>query len=56
MDRDGGNKRQILYRYCFITPCQNFSLTMGSRIYGERKTQILLSSTTTIDPLAQDLT
>ena len=27
---------------------------MGMRIYGERKTQIPLSSTATIDPLARD--
>ena len=37
-----------------IMPCQNSSCIMGSRIYGERKNQIPLSSPTTIDPLAQD--
>ena len=37
-----------------VMPCENPSWTMGSRIYGERKTHIPLSSSATIDPLAQD--
>ena len=36
-----------------IMPCQNLSWKTGSRIYGEDRTQIPLSSTATTDPLAQ---
>ena len=38
-----------------IIPCPNTSWIMDWRIYGERKTQVPLSSLTTIDLLAQDL-
>ena len=37
-----------------IIPCQNTSGILSSRIYGEGRTQICLSSTATLDPLAQD--
>ena len=37
-----------------IMPCQNSLWIMGSSIYREGRNQILLSSPTTIDPLAQD--
>ena len=37
-----------------IMPCQNSLWIMGSRIYGEGRTQIPLSLPTMIDPLAQD--
>ena len=36
-----------------VLPCQKLSWTMGSRIYGEGRIQIALSSLATIDPLAQ---
>ena len=50
MDRHGGNKTQRLYRCCF-----NYALIVdnGLRIYGEGRTQIALSSTTMICPLAR---
>ena len=35
-----------------IIPFQNLLWTMGSRIYGKESIQILLSSPTSIDPLA----
>ena len=35
-----------------VMPCQNSSLIMGLRIYGEGRTQIPLSSPATIGPLA----
>ena len=35
-----------------IMLCQNSSWIIGLRIYGEGRTQIFLSSPTTIDPLA----
>ena len=38
-----------------IMPCQNSSCIMDWRVYGEGRTQILLSSLTAIDLLAQDL-
>ena len=34
--------------------CQNSSWKIGSRIYGEEKSQVPLSSPTTIDSLVQD--
>ena len=37
-----------------IMPCQNTLWIMGSRIYGEGRTQIAPSSPATIDPLTQD--
>ena len=37
-----------------IMPCHNSSWIMSWRFYGEKKTQIPLSSPTTINPLAQD--
>ena len=37
-----------------ITSCQNLSRKMSWRICGERKTQIPLSSPSTIESLAQD--
>ena len=55
MDRDGGNKTQRLcINMVLIMSCQNLSWKIGSRIYGEGKNQIPLSSTTTSNPLAQD--
>ena len=36
-----------------IMHCQNSSWKMGPRIYGEGRTQILLSSPTTIGPSAR---
>ena len=36
-----------------IMPCQNSSWIMGSRIYGEGRTQIPLNSPTIIDTLAK---
>ena len=38
-----------------VMPCQNSLWIMDWRIYGEGRTQIPLSSSATIDPLAQDL-
>ena len=56
MDREGENKTQRLYRCCSNHACQNSLWIMGLRIYGERRTQILLNSPTTIGLLArQDL-
>ena len=37
-----------------IMPCQKSSRIMGSRIYGEGRTQISLNSHTMIDPPTQD--
>ena len=37
-----------------ITPCKNLLWIMGSKIYGEGRSEIPLSSPTTIDPPAQD--
>ena len=54
MDQVSENKTERLYRCGFILPCQNSLRIMGSRIYGEGKTQISLSLPTTVDPLAQD--
>ena len=55
MDRDGGNKTQRLcINMVLMMSCENFSCKIGSRIYGEGKNQIPLSSTTTSNPLAQD--
>ena len=50
MDRYGGNKTKRLYRCC-----SNYSPIVhnGLRIYGERRTQILLSSPAMIGPLAR---
>ena len=50
MDRYDRNKTQILYRCCL-----NYAPIMdnGLRIYGEGRTQIPLSSSTMIDPLAR---
>ena len=50
MDRYDGNKTQRLYR-CFY----NYALIVnnGLRIYGEEKTQILLSLPSTIGRLAR---
>ena len=52
IERDGRNK--TLYVISII-PCQNSSWIMDWKIYGEGRTQIPLSSPTTIDLLAQDL-
>ena len=49
MERDGRNKN------ISIMPCQNSSWIMDWRIYGEGRTQIPLSSPTTIVLLAQEL-
>ena len=50
MDRHGGNKTKRFYRCC-----SNYALIVdnGLRIYGERRTQISLSSTAMIGPLAR---
>ena len=50
MDRYGGNKIQRLYRCCFYYA---LNVDNGLRIYGEGKTQILLSSPAMIGPLAR---
>ena len=53
MERDGRNK--TLYKYHFNYALSNSSWIMEWRIYGEGRNQILLSSPTTVDLLAQDL-
>ena len=49
---------EIKHRYFIdvvsIIPCQNSMWIIGSTIYGVVKTQISLSLSTVIDPLAQD--
>ena len=50
MDRYGGNKTQILYRYCFYYA---LNVDDGLRIYEEGRTQIPLSSPAMIGPLAR---
>ena len=47
MDRHGENKTKKIVATPVI-PCQNSSWIMGLRIYGEGRTQILLSSPATI--------
>ena len=54
MDMNVRNKTQRLYSALPLMRCQNSSWIMGLRIYGEGRTQIPLSSPTTIDSLAQD--
>lgn len=53
MDREGGNKTHFIDAIPII-PCQNSPLVMGLRIYGEGRTPFPLSSSATIDSLAQD--
>ena len=48
MDRNGGNKTQIICRVVPIISCQNSSWIMGSRIYGEGRTKIPQSLPATI--------
>ena len=50
MNRYGGKKTQRLYRCC-----SNYALIVGSglRIYGEERTQILLSSPAMVGSLAR---
>ena len=50
MDWDSGNTNHVIP----IMSCKNSSWIMGSRIYGEERTEIPLSSPTTLDSLAQD--
>ena len=50
MDRHGGNKTQRLYRCCSYYA---LNVDNGLRIYGEARTQILLSSPAMIGPLAR---
>ena len=53
MDRDGEIKHKDFIDAVLIMPCQNSPWIMGLRIYGERRTQITLSSSTTIGPLTR---
>ena len=58
MDRDGEKKKKKQKHKDLIDAvpfmlCQNSSWIMGLRIYEERRTQIPLSSPTTIRPLAR---
>ena len=53
MEKDGGNKTDFKDAV-LIMPCQNSSWITNSRIYGEGRTKILLSSPATIDLLPQD--
>ena len=54
-DSYGGNKTQRIHTCCFnFTLSKLIILDNGSRIYEEWKTQIPLSSPTTIDSLAQN--
>ena len=53
MDRDGENKHKYLTGPAPVMPCQNSSWITSLRIYGERRTQIPLSSPATKGPLAR---
>ena len=52
-DRDGEKKTQDFIGAIPITVCQNSWWIMGLKIYGEERTQILLSSSATIGSLAK---
>ena len=54
MDRDGGNKEQILYIYGSNYALSKPAVYNRLKINREWRTQILLSSSTAIDPLAQN--
>ena len=54
MDRDGGNKEQILYIYGSNYALSKPAVYNRFKINREWRTQILLSSSTAIDPLAQN--
>ena len=51
IDRDGENKHRDFIGAVPIVICENSSWIMGLRIYGERRTQIPLSSPAAIGPL-----
>ena len=53
MDRDGENKDKDLTGPASVMPCQNSSWITSLRIFGERRTQIPLSSPATKGPLAR---
>ena len=53
MVRNGENKTQRLYGAAPVMPCQNLSSIMDLRIYGEGRTQVLLSSPAATGPLAR---
>ena len=54
MDRDGGNKEQRLYIYGSNYALSKPAVYNRLKINREWRTQILLSSSTAIDPLAQN--
>ena len=53
IDRDGKDKHKYVIGAVPIMPCLNPSWIMGLRIYGERRTQIPLSSPATVGPLSR---
>ena len=53
MERDGDHKTLRLIDAVPIVPCQNSSWIMSLRIYGEERTQIPITSPTTIGSLAR---
>ena len=54
MDRDGGNKEQRLYIYGSNYALSKPAVYNRLKFNREWRTQILLSSSTAIDPLAQN--